>query len=76
MFLVASPCRSLPTQTMTLWLMLRTLWTIEWEKLISGFTPDAVGVPDTVSHRLLLISAPAWRSGEHSCLVMSSTAVM
>ena len=48
----------------------------EREKLISGFTPDAVGVPDTASHRLLLISAPAWRSGEHSCLVMSSTAVM
>ena len=49
---------------------------LEWEKLISGFTPDAVGVPDTASHRLLMISAPAWRSGEHSCLVMSSTAVM
>ena len=28
MFLVASPGRSLPTQTMTLWLMLRVLWTI------------------------------------------------
>ena len=49
---------------------------LEWEKLVSGFTPDAVGVPDTASHRLLLILAPAWRSGEHSCLVMSSTAVM
>eukprot|EP00891_Asterochloris_glomerata_P007566 jgi/Astpho2/7566/Aster-02472 len=36
---------------------------LEWEKLMSGFTPDAVGVPDTASHRLLLISAPAWRSG-------------
>ncbi len=30
-----------------------------WEQLVSGFTPDAVGVPDTASHRLLLISAPA-----------------
>ena len=77
MFLLASPGRSLPTWTMTLWLMFRTLWTISsGKKLISGFTPDAVGVPDTASHRLLLISAPAWRCGEHSRLVMSSTAVM
>ena len=54
----------------------KALKNLQWEELVSGFTPDAVGFPDTASHRLLLISAPAWRSGEHSCLVVNSTAVM
>ncbi len=42
----------------------------------SGLTPEAVGSPDTVSHRLLVIRAPDWKSGEQYRLVVNSTAIM
>ncbi len=45
----------------------RALVNLKWDDLVSGFTPDSVGSPDSASHRLL---------GEHYYLVVNSTAVM
>ena len=50
----------------------RALVNLKWDDLVSGFTPDSVGFPDSASHRLLLISALNWISGEHCSLVVNS----
>ena len=54
----------------------KTLINLKWDDMTSGFTADRVGSPKTASHRLLMISAPNWKSGEHSSLVVNRTAVM
>ena len=48
----------------------------KWDDMISGLTPKQAGFPGTASHELLMISTPDWRSGEHSSLIVNSTAVM
>ena len=54
----------------------RAVVNLKWDNLVSGFTPDQVGSPDTASHRLLVISAPNWTSGELCSLMVYSTAAM
>ena len=49
---------------------------LKWENMVSGFTPEQVGSPETASHRLLKVSAPHWETGENFSLVVNSTAVM
>ena len=54
----------------------RAVVNLKWDELISGFAPEAVGSPDTASHRLLVMSAPNRTSGEPCSLVVNSTTVM
>ena len=49
---------------------------LKWDDVMSGFTPEQVGFPQTASHRLLMITTPEWKSGKLSSLMMDSTAIL